>query len=116
MNGNKVTDKLIHPALLDPRAWADVNLYDTTACIDREEIQGDDHHTPDRKFILRHLKLDLRINDQKQSVAGTATFTLSPVNDGFSCFDLDIAEMQISSVKLLGAEQGGTGNLTRPSV
>src|SRR6185436_16255168 len=109
MNGNNVTDKLIHPALLDPRMWADVNLYDATACIDREEIQGEEHHTPDRKFILKHLKLDLRIDDDRQSVAGTATFTLSPVNDGLSYFELDIAEMQISSVKLLSIEQRSTG-------
>jgi aminopeptidase N len=115
MNGNKVSDKLIHPALLDPRAWADVNLYGATACVDREEIQGEDHHTPDRRFIIHHLKLDLQIDDQKRSVTGTATFTLSPVNDGMSYFELDAAEMQISSVKLLGAKERGTGDPARPT-
>ena len=80
------TDKLIHPALLDPRMWADVNLYDTTTSIDRSEIEGDEHHTPDRKFALRHLKLDLRIDDERQSVNGIATDTISPLNDGFTHF------------------------------
>ncbi len=116
MNGNKVTDKLIHPALLDPRAWADVNLYDTTVCIDREEVVGEEHHTPNRKFILHHLKLELVVDDQKQSVAGTATLTLSPTNDGLSHFELDAAEMQIANVRLLGAGARGTGNLLRPSL
>src|SRR5689334_14199527 len=115
MNGNKVSDKLIHPALLDPRAWADVNLYDATACVDREEVQGEVHHTPDRRFIIHRLKLELQIDDQKRSVAGTATFTLSPVNDGVSYFELDAAEMQISGVKLLGVKEHGAGDLARPT-
>ncbi|HEX8998980.1 MAG TPA: M1 family aminopeptidase [Blastocatellia bacterium] len=110
------TDKLIHPALLDPRMWADVNLYDTAINIDRSEIEGDEHHTPDRKFVLKHLKLDLRIDDERQSVNGTATVTISPLNDGFTHFELDIAEMRIASVKLLSIEQRGTGDLIRSAM
>ncbi|HMV86711.1 MAG TPA: M1 family aminopeptidase [Blastocatellia bacterium] len=110
MNTN---DKLIHPALLDPRLWADANLYDAVINIDRDEIEGEDHYTPDRKFALRHLKLDLHVNDERQSVEGTATFTLSPLNDGLSHIELDIAEMRIADVKLLNVEERGTGDLIR---
>lgn len=110
-----MNDKLIHPALLDPRTWSDVNLYETTVNIDRSPVEGDERQTPDRRFIIHHLKLELRIDDEKESVAGTATITLSPINDGFKYFNLDIAEMQVASVKLLAVEQRGTGNLTRPS-
>ncbi|MGH9799006.1 MAG: hypothetical protein ACRD82_01445, partial [Blastocatellia bacterium] len=110
-----VKDKLIHPALLDPRSWSDVNLYDTAVNIDRSPVEGKERHTPDRRFNIKHLKLELRIDDEKESVEGTATFTLSPINDGFKHFELDAAEMRIASVKLLAVEQRGTGNLIRSS-
>ncbi|MBS1790976.1 MAG: DUF3458 domain-containing protein [Acidobacteria bacterium] len=110
-----MNDKLIHPALLDPRAWADVNLYDAIVNIDRSPLEGEDRHTPNRRFSIKHLKLELRIDDEKESVEGTATVTLSPINDGFKHFELDAAEMRISSVKLLAADQRDTGNLLRSS-
>ena len=108
-------DKLIHSALLDPRSWADVNLYEPTVNIDRSPIEGEERQTPDRRFQVKHLKLEIQIDDEKESIAGTATLTLSPINDGFDHFDLDIAEMRVASVKLLAVEQRGTGNLIRSS-
>ncbi len=108
-----MNDKLIHPALADPRLWADVNLYDTTVNIDRCPVEGEERHTPNRRFSIKHLKLELRIDDEKESVEGTATVTLSPINDGFKHFDLDASEMHISSVKLLAVEYRGTGSLLR---
>ena len=108
-----MNDKLIHPALLDPRLWADTNLYDTTVNIDRSPLEGEERHTPDRRFSLKHLKLELRIDDEKEFVEGTATVTLSPINNGFRHFELNAAEMRIASVKLLAVEQRGTGDLLR---
>ncbi|MBL8191282.1 MAG: hypothetical protein JNK38_24920, partial [Acidobacteria bacterium] len=110
-----MNDKLIHPALLDPRSWSDVNLYETTANIDRTPVEGDERHTPDRRFTIRHLKLELRIDDQRESVEGTATITLSPFNDDFRHFELDASELRVASVKLLAVERRGTGNLLRPA-
>ena len=110
-----LNDKLIHPALLDPRSWSDVNLYETTVSIDRSPVEGEERQTPDRRFNVKHLKLEIQIDDEKESVAGTATVTLSPINDGFEHFDLDIAEMRVASVKLLAVDQRGTGNLIRSS-
>ena len=110
-----IYDPLIHPALLDPRQWADVNLYDATVNIEREAVAGDEHHTPDRKVAIKHLKLDLRFDYERRSVEGTATFTLSPLNDGLMSFEMDIAEMTIKSVKLTAVEKRGTGDLPRSS-
>ncbi|MGH9843062.1 MAG: M1 family aminopeptidase [Blastocatellia bacterium] len=106
-------DPLVHPALLDPRMWGDVNLYDTTINIEREPLPGSERQTPDRTFAIKHLKLDLRFDEERQSVGGLAVFTLAPLNNGFDHFDLDIAEMQIASVRLVRVEKRGTGDLLR---
>ncbi|HKQ79928.1 MAG TPA: M1 family aminopeptidase [Blastocatellia bacterium] len=110
-----INDPLIHPALLDPRQWQDVNLYDATVNIERETIAGDEHHTPDRQVAIKHLKLDLRFDYAARAVEGAATFTLSPINDGLSHFDLDIAEMTIKSVTLIAVEKRSTGDLPKSS-
>src|SRR5262249_54725518 len=101
-----INDALIHPALLDPRQWADVDLYDATVNIEREALAGDEHHTPDRKISIKHLKLDLRFDYERRYVEGVATFTLSPINDGLTHFDLDVAEMAIKSVTLAFVREG----------
>lgn len=106
-----MNDKLIHPALLDPRSWSDTNLYETVVNIDRSPVEGDERQTPDRRFTIHHLKLELRIDDEKESVEGAAIITLSPLNDDFRYFALDASEMRIASVKLLAVERRGTGNL-----
>jgi aminopeptidase N len=111
-----INDPLIHPALLDPRQWADVNLYDATVNIEREAIAGDEHHTPDRQVAIKHLKLDLRFDYAPHSVEGAATFTLSPINDGLTNFELDIAEMTIKSVTLIAVEKRSTGDLPKSSI
>jgi len=99
-----INDPLIHPALLDPRQWAEVDLYDAAANIEREAIAGAEHHTPDRKVEIKHLKLDLRFDHERRHVEGSATFTLSPINDGLTHFELDIAEMAIESATLTSVE------------
>src|SRR5215510_15359973 len=90
-----INDPLIHPAMLDPRQWADVDLYDPTVNIERETITADEHHTPDLKVSIKHLKLDLRFDYERRHVEGAANFTLSPINDGLTHFELDIAELAI---------------------
>ena len=47
----------------------------------------------DRTFQLHHLKLEIQIDDEARTIAGTATHRLSPINDGltevtFDHFDL----------------------------
>ncbi|MGH9939676.1 MAG: M1 family aminopeptidase [Blastocatellia bacterium] len=110
-----INDPLIHPALLDPRQWADVNLYDATVNIEREAIVGDEHHTPDRRIAIKHLKLDLRFDYERRSVEGAATLSLSPMNDGLTHFELDIAEMAIKNARLTAVEKRGTGDLPKSS-
>jgi aminopeptidase N len=106
-------DPMAHPALLDPRQWGDVNLYETHVNIERDALPGRPQPTPDRAFAVRHLKLDLRIDDEKQSVDGFATITLAPLNNGFYHLDLDIAEMQVTGVRLVRVEKRVTGDLMR---
>src|SRR5215471_6781893 len=101
-----INDALIHPALLDPRQWADVDLYDATVNIEREAIAGDEHQAPDRTVSIKHLKLDLRFDYERREVEGVAAFTLSPINDGLTHFDLDVAEMAVKGVRLAYAKEG----------
>src|SRR5437868_10353703 len=99
-----IHDPLIHPALLDPRQWADVNLYEPSPPLEREPLCGPEHHTPDRRFELKHLRLELRFDDEQESISGSATITLAPFADGFTHFELDAAEMNVSSVRLAQME------------
>ena len=98
-----VNDPLIHPALLDPRQWGDVNLYETMLKIEREEISGADHHASDRSFKINHLKLALSFDLENASVRGKAILTLSPFADGLQSIELDAAEMSIASVRKIAA-------------
>jgi aminopeptidase N len=106
-------DPLMHPAMLDPRQWGKVNLYDSTFKIEREPIKGEVHQTPDRTFAIKHLKLDLQFDEDRQSVSGAAIITLAPLNDNFSHFELDSAELNISGVTLSRVEKRATGDLVQ---
>jgi len=110
-----INDPFIHPALLDPRQWAEVDLYDATVNIEREAITGDEHHTPGRKVSIKHLKLDLRFDYERRHVEGVATFTLLPINDGLTHFDLDVAEMAIKGVTLTSVEERDSGDPSKSS-
>ena len=99
-----VYDPLIHPALLDPRQWADVNLYQLTPPIEREPVQGSEHHTPDRRFAMKHLRLDLTFDIERESISGSATLEMAALADGFETIELDAAEMNISSVTRDGTQ------------
>ena len=98
-NHAPINDPLIHPALLDPRQWGEVDVYASLLNIEREEIAGEDHFAPDRQFKIHHLKLDLQFDLAQQSVRGTATLTISPFADGLQAIELDAAEMSIQHVR-----------------
>jgi aminopeptidase N len=104
-----IHDRLVHPALLDPRQWADVNLYELLPPIEREEISGPEHHRPDRHFNLKHLKLELRFDDERETISGSARLRLVPLAGGFTHFELDGAEMSVSSVRLVRGENSELG-------
>ncbi len=106
-------DPLIHPAMLDPRQWGNVNLYDSSFKIEREPVKGEEHQTPDRTFAIKHLKLDLQFDEDRRHVSGTASITLAPLNDNFSHFELDSAELDISSITLSRVDKRATGDLVQ---
>ena len=93
-------DKLMHPALLDPRQWGTVDLYDTTLNPDREPVQGEPQHTPDRAFTVNHLKLDLHFDDAQEAISGSACITFTPVQGGLQLVELDAAELDVRGVRL----------------
>ncbi len=96
-----IHDPLIHPALLDPRQWGEVNLYQSTIPLEREPLAAPDQHAPDRTCEVRHLRLALQFDDAAESVSGTATITLAPLSDGFTHCELDAAELNVASVRLI---------------
>lgn len=98
-----IHDPLIHPALLDPRQWGQLDVYASLLQVERDELPGTEHHAPDRAFRLQHLKLDLRFDLAAESVSGTATLTLTPFADGLRSVELDAAEMSVRSVRRLRA-------------
>jgi aminopeptidase N len=100
-----VFDPIIHPAMLDPRQWADVDLYELAPGVDREPVPGEPHDAPDRHFEVRHLRLELNFDFDTESISGSARITLSPLSDGFNHLDLDAAEMSIAGVNLMGADK-----------
>ena len=94
-----INDSLIHPALLDPRQWADVDIYASMLNVGREELPGEFRCAPDRLFRINHVKLDLSFDLNEQSVGGTATITLSPYSNDCQKIILDAAEMNIRKVR-----------------
>ncbi len=52
----------------------------------------------DRTFHLRHVRLDITLDQEKTEVRGTATLTLSPLNDGLREIELDAERMHIRRV------------------
>src|SRR6185503_13541788 len=56
------------------------------------------HYARDLVVDVRHIKLEIRIDPVKRYIEGTATHTLSPINDGVSRITFDAAEMSVKKV------------------
>ncbi len=95
-------DPLIHPGFLDPRQWADVNLYELVPPVEREPLTGKEQWRRDRFFEVRHLRLDLRFDDESESISGSAQISLSPLIDNLDHIELDAAELSIREVAIAG--------------
>ncbi len=65
-----------------------------------------------RTYDVQHIKLQLNIDQDTGTVAGTSSTTLIPINDGFSQLILDAAEMEIESVVL--SQEVSIEKATRP--
>ncbi len=51
-----------------------------------------------RSYDLQHIRLDLRLDERIQSVAGTSTLVLRPLQAGLETVEVDSAELRIQSV------------------
>lgn len=105
-------DPLLHPALIDPRQWAEIDLFDYAFNADRSPVEGSDHPTPDLPFRMAHVALDLRFDEVERRIAGTAGCTITAINDGLEVVRLDAAELEIASIRI-GAEGPALGWETR---
>ena len=64
-------------------------------------LPGDEPKWPrDRTVDIKHIKLELDVDVDSRSISGSATHTVSPINDGVSTLELDAAELDISSIAL----------------
>jgi aminopeptidase N len=93
-------DPLLHPALIDPRQWGEINLFEYAFNPDRSPVEGEEHQTPDLPFRIEHLELDLRFVKATKSISGSASYRLTPVNPGLGEIRLDASELEISSITL----------------
>src|SRR3970040_1242652 len=59
------------------------------------EESAPEHYPRDRTFHLRHVKLNITLDEKEGTVEGTATLTLSPLNDGLRDIDLDGEDLHI---------------------
>ena len=62
------------------------------------EESAPEHYPRDRTFHLRHVRLNIRLDEREGTVEGTATLTLSPLNDGLRDIDLDGEDLHIQKV------------------
>ena len=95
-------DALLHPALIDPRQWGEINLFEYAFTPDRSPVEGDEHQTPELRFRVEHMDLDLRFDLPTQSISGAAICRISPINSGLDELSLDSSELEISSITLTG--------------
>ena len=62
------------------------------------EESAPEHFPRDRTFHLRHIRLDITLDEEAGEVRGTATLLLSPLNDGLREIDLDGEDLHIRKV------------------
>ncbi|MHB8378134.1 MAG: M1 family aminopeptidase [Dehalococcoidia bacterium] len=60
------------------------------------------HYARDLVVDVRHIKLEIRIDPARKSIAGTATHRLQAINDGVRGVDFDAVEMRITAVTVAG--------------
>ena len=56
------------------------------------------HYTPDRPGRVEHIRLDLALDLQRQSLEGTCTIALQPLRRGLDRLTLDAVDLQIDAV------------------
>src|SRR2546425_2379442 len=62
------------------------------------EESAPEHFPRDRTFHLRHIRIDITLDEEAGEVRGIATLRLSPLNDGLREIDLDGEDLHIRKV------------------
>jgi aminopeptidase N len=60
----------------------------------------------DRKFDVRHVKIEIAVDPAKKRIAGTVTHTVRPFQDGLTSVDFDCAELTVRRVTARGRKCG----------
>ena len=60
------------------------------------------HYPPDQVAAMQHIKLEIALDFERKGIAGVATLTLAPINNGLTELDLDAVELDIQQVTLEG--------------
>ena len=58
------------------------------------------HYSRDRTYDIQHLKLEVSFDQPQKMVFGTATYTITPINDGLRVIELDEIDLTFKSVTL----------------
>src|SRR5262245_5498898 len=74
----------------------------------------------DRKFDVRHLRIEIAVDPAKKRIAGTVTHTVRPFQDGLTAVEFDCAELTVRRVTAGGRRcghrvEGGKLSVTLPS-
>jgi aminopeptidase N len=93
-------DTLVHPALMDPRQMADLDIYEMFPPLERGEIKAGPRYMPSRSFDVEHTRLELDIDQDRGEVRGRATITLRPFASAIGEIELHAAEMSFSRVMI----------------
>jgi aminopeptidase N len=64
--------------------------------------EGAEHPVRERDIDVERLALDLRLDMDAKSVAGSAAITFSPLREGLASLSLDAADLEVSEVQLSG--------------
>jgi aminopeptidase N len=101
-----IQDSLLHPALIDPRQWGEIDLYGDPFGLERSPLDGPLRATPDLPYRIDHLRLTLRIVEEAQRIEGIAELHLRPLSERLSRLELDAAEMEFGPISIVGKEDG----------
>ncbi|MDA4136248.1 MAG: M1 family aminopeptidase [Thaumarchaeota archaeon] len=62
------------------------------------------HRLPDKEYRTEHIKVQLKVDPEEKSIAGSCSLKIVPIGEGLRSFRFDAREMHIARVRVDGAE------------
>jgi aminopeptidase N len=60
------------------------------------------HYLPDREYRTEHIKLELKVDPEKKTIAGVCFLEVTPLRDDLTVIHFDACEMHVTGVQLDG--------------